>query len=91
MDSKNDTQSKRIPQGISDGIRVLEDKNTKADTLPKQYGKMPFGITPHLTKLSAKALLLYVDLSQLFWGESNSLSLTTNPITDDGLAIKSDY
>merc|ERR1712000_722507 len=66
-------------------------KNTKADTLPKQYGKMPFGITPHLTKLSAKALLLYVDLSQLFWGESNSLSLTTNPITDDGLAKRTGF
>ena len=91
MDPKNDTQSKRIPQGISDGIRVLEDKNTKAETLPKQYGKMPFGITPHLTKLSVKALLLYVDLSQLFWGESNSLSLTTNPITDDGLAKRTGF
>ena len=91
MDTKNDTQSKRIPQGISDGIRVLEDKNTKADTLPKQYGKMPFGITPHLTKLSVKALLLYVDLSQLFWGDSNSLSLTTNAITDDGLAKRTGF
>ena len=91
MDPKNDTQSKRIAQGISRNIEVVDNKDTKADTLPKQYGKMPFGITPHLTKLSAKALLLYVDLSQLFWGDSNSLSLTTNPITDDGLAKRTGF
>ena len=91
MDNKNDTGSERIRQGISRNIEAVDNKDTKADTLPKQYGKMPFGITPHLTKLSAKALLLYVDLSQLFWGESNSLSLTTNAITDDGLAKRTGF
>ena len=91
MDPKNNTQSEQIAQGISRNLKVVDDKNTKADTLPKQYGKMPFGITPHLTKLSVKALLLYVDLSQLFWGDSNSLSLTTNPITDDGLAKRTGF
>ena len=72
MDPKNNTSSERIRQGISRNIEVVSNKDTKADTLPKQYGKMPFGITPHLTNLSAKALLLYVDLSQLFWGDSKS-------------------
>ena len=91
METKNDTNSERIRQGISRNLKVVDNKDTKADTLPKQYGKMPFGITPHLTNLSAKALLLYVDLSQLFWGDSNSLSLTTNPITDDGLAKRTGF
>ena len=91
LDKKNDTKSERIPQGNSASIQIYNDKATEAEKLPKQYGKMPFGITPHLTKLSAKALLLYVDMSQLFWGESNSLSLTTNPITDDGLAKRTGF
>ena len=91
LNEKNDTKSEQISQGISRSIEVVDNKDTKADTLPKQYGKMPFGITSHLTNLSAKALLLYVDLSQLFWGESNSLSLTTNPITDDGLAKRTGF
>ena len=64
MDTKNDTNHASSRQVISADIKVYDNKDTKADTLPKQYGKMPFGITPHLTKLSAKALLLYVDLSQ---------------------------
>jgi len=91
MDAKNNTNFAQNPQGISAGIQIYNDKATEAEKLPKQYGKMPFGITPHLTKLSAKALLLYVDMSQLFWGESNSLSLTTNPITDDGLAKRTGF
>jgi len=91
LNEKNDTKSERIPQGNSASIQIYNDKATEAEKLPKQYGKMPFGITPHLTKLSAKALLLYVDMSQLFWGESNSLSLTTNPITDDGLAKRTGF
>ena len=91
MDSKNDTSSERIRQGISRNLKVVDNKDTKADTLPKQYGKIPFGITSQLTNLSARALLLYLDMSQLFWGENNSLNLTTNPITDDGLAKRTGY
>ena len=91
LNEKNDTKSERIPQGNSASIQIYNGKATEAEKLPKQYGKTPFGITPHLTKLSAKALLLYVDMSQLFWGESNSLSLTTNPITDDGLAKRTGF
>ena len=91
LNEKNNTNFAQNPQGNSAGIQIYNDKDTEAEKLPKQYGKMPFGITPHLTKLSAKALLLYVDMSQLFWGESNSLSLTTNPITDDGLAKRTGF
>ena len=91
MKATNDTNSGRISQGISRNFKVVDNKDTTAETLPKQYGKIPFGITSQLTNLSAKALLLYVDLSQLFWGESNSLNLTTNPITDDGLAKRTGY
>jgi len=91
MDDKNNTNFAQNPQGNSASIQIYNDKATEAEKLPKQYGKTPFGITPHLTKLSAKALLLYVDMSQLFWGESNSLSLTTNPITDDGLAKRTGF
>ena len=91
MNDKNNTNFAQNPQGNSAGIQIYNGKATEAEKLPKQYGKMPFGITPHLTKLSAKALLLYVDMSQLFWGESNSLSLTTNPITDDGLAKRTGF
>ena len=91
LNEKNNTNFAQNPQGNSASIQIYNDKATEAEKLPKQYGKMPFGITPHLTKLSAKALLLYVDMSQLFWGESNSLSLTTNPITDDGLAKRTGF
>ena len=91
LNDKKNTSFAQNPQGNSAGIQIYNDKATEAEKLPKQYGKMPFGITPHLTKLSAKALLLYVDMSQLFWGESNSLSLTTNPITDDGLAKRTGF
>ena len=91
LNDKKNTSFAQNPQGNSAGIQIYNDKDTEAEKLPKQYGKTPFGITPHLTKLSAKALLLYVDMSQLFWGESNSLSLTTNPITDDGLAKRTGF
>ena len=91
MDTKNDTSRSSDRQGISRSIEVVDNKDTKAETLPKQYGKIPFGITSQLTNLSAKALLLYLDMSQLFWGENNSLNLTTNPITDDGLAKRTGY
>lgn len=78
MDPKNDTQSERIPQGIS------ADGDSKKQL--KQYGRLPFGITPHLAKNKASnnALLLYIDLSYLLFRGAEALC--TYPVADSTLA-----
>ena len=77
-DTKNNTNSERIRQGIS--------ANSNGKKHLKQYGRLPFGITPHLakSKASKNALLLYIDLSQLLFRGAEALC--TYPVADSTLA-----
>ena len=76
MDDRNDTQSERIPQGISASIQVVDDAEHQ------QFGKKAYNTTRFFKQLSNNAKTVHYDLCDLLLGQS----FRTVPLTDERLA-----
>ena len=76
MDSKNDTSSERIRQGISNDIQVVDDAEHQ------QFGKKAYNTTRFFKQLSNNAKTVHYDLCDLLLRQS----FRTVPLTDERLA-----
>ena len=76
MDSKNDTSSERIRQGVSNDIQVVDDAEHQ------QFGKKAYNTTRFFKQLSNNAKTVHYDLCDLLLGQS----FRTVPLTDERLA-----